>query len=131
MSYLREKTINPKLQSACFSLIHIKVQWNGAFHSKNVVKRRLQEAHLWLWIYHNNAYRNGKGGIQNIGFVNKISLPVTESHFSVTPNQNMMVNNFHLLFFSSFLWNGAHQWFWSHWWTWTFVLGCGNHIIPK
>ena len=33
---LREKTINPKLQLACFFLVHIKVQRNGAFHPKNV-----------------------------------------------------------------------------------------------
>ena len=36
MSYLREKTINPKLQPICLSLIHIKVQWNGALHHTNV-----------------------------------------------------------------------------------------------
>ena len=33
---LREKTINPKLQLACFSLVHIKVQRNGTFHPKNI-----------------------------------------------------------------------------------------------
>ena len=32
----RKKTIDPKLQPACFSLVHIKVQWNGAFHPKNI-----------------------------------------------------------------------------------------------
>ena len=31
-----KRTINPKLQLACFSLVHIKVQWNGAFHLTNV-----------------------------------------------------------------------------------------------
>ena len=44
-----------------------------------------------------------KGGIQNIGFVTKISRPVIEWHFALTPNRNLKVNNFHLLFFSSFL----------------------------
>ena len=36
LSHLREKTINPELQLACFSLVHIKVQRNGTFHPKNV-----------------------------------------------------------------------------------------------
>ena len=31
-----KKTINPQLQPVCFSLVHIKVQQNWAFHLKNV-----------------------------------------------------------------------------------------------
>ena len=39
-----------------------------------------------------------KGGIQNIGFMNKISLPVIEWHFVLTPNRNLEVNYFHYCF---------------------------------
>ena len=36
----------------------------------------------------------GKAGIQNIGFINKISLSIIKSHFALTPNFNLKVNNF-------------------------------------
>ena len=41
--------------------------------------------------------------IQNISFINKISLPIIELHFALTPNQNLKAYNFYLLFFSSFV----------------------------
>ena len=104
-----KKTINPKLQPTCFSLVHIKVQWKRAFHLKNVrlkdgFKRRICDCE-----FPTTDVLKGKARIQNIGFMNKISLYVVESHFALTLNQNMKVNNFHLLFFNSFIWNGAHQ----------------------
>ena len=49
--------------------------------------------------------------IKNISFINKISLSIIESHFALTPNWNLKPDNFYLLLFSSFVWNGAHQWF--------------------
>ena len=100
---LREKTINPKLQPACFSLVHIKVQRNGTFHPKNIQLKNGFKRCICDCEFTTQRVPERKVKIQNISFINKISLPIIESHFALTPNRNLKPDNFYLLFFSSFV----------------------------
>ena len=123
LSHLREKkSNNPKLQLACFFLVHIKLQQNEAFHTKNVqlkdgFKRHSCDCEFTIAARTRTESWNPKYWLRQ--------QDISYYHW------NWKVNNFYLLFFSFFVWNGAHQQFWSRWGTWTFVLCCGNHIIPK
>ena len=126
-----KKTINPKLQLACFSLVHIKMQWNGTFHPKNVrlkddFKRRICDCEFSIAVRTETKSWNPKYWLreQDISSYHWVT-------FCPNPKPKSKVNNFHLLFFSSFLWNGAHQWFWSRSWLKLLCWVVGTILFPN